>query len=184
MTDTQWPRFEVFEQEKEGQPHQSAGSVHAPDGEMALLNARDVFGRRPNCFSLWVVPAAHIFSQTAQEVEALTEREETEVSTAPPETYYVFQKLEQRGVHVYAGAVEAQSPLQALTQARQTLAEPKPLVWWIFPARSVTGSSPEDSESMFGPAHDKPFRDQAYYPVASLMRHYTKREIDPREDME
>jgi len=39
MTDTQWHRFEVFVQEKAGEPHQNVGAVHAPDEEIALQNA-------------------------------------------------------------------------------------------------------------------------------------------------
>jgi ring-1,2-phenylacetyl-CoA epoxidase subunit PaaB len=55
--DSQWPRYEVFKQDRPGRPHQNVGSVHAPDAELALQNARDVFARRPSCHSLWVVPA-------------------------------------------------------------------------------------------------------------------------------
>ena len=57
MTDTQWPRYEVFKQDKPGKPHEAVGSVHAPDAEMAMLNARNVFVRRPSAVSLWVVAA-------------------------------------------------------------------------------------------------------------------------------
>ncbi len=39
MTD-QWPRFEVFKQDKVDGPIRNVGSVHAPDAELALLNAR------------------------------------------------------------------------------------------------------------------------------------------------
>jgi ring-1,2-phenylacetyl-CoA epoxidase subunit PaaB len=76
MTDTQWRRFEVFVQEKVGEPYQNVGAVHAPDAEMALQNARDVFVRRPECVSLWVVPAEMIFAKTAQELETSLWREE------------------------------------------------------------------------------------------------------------
>jgi ring-1,2-phenylacetyl-CoA epoxidase subunit PaaB len=68
-TDTQWPRFQVLLQEAEGKPHQDVGSVHAPDAEFALLNARDVFARRPACISMWVVPVEAIFSKTAEELK-------------------------------------------------------------------------------------------------------------------
>src|SRR3989337_1551974 len=54
MSDTQWPRYEVFQQEAPDRPHRHAGSVHAPDAEIALLNGRDVFVRRPACSRLWV----------------------------------------------------------------------------------------------------------------------------------
>lgn len=68
MTDTQWPRFEVFQHNRPDGPHWNIGSVHAPDAEMALMNARDVFVRRPTCYSLWVVPAEAIFAMTDQEL--------------------------------------------------------------------------------------------------------------------
>ncbi|MFN8574225.1 MAG: 1,2-phenylacetyl-CoA epoxidase subunit PaaB [Gemmatimonadaceae bacterium] len=59
MPDTQWPLWEVFVQEEQGEPHAHAGSVHAVDAEQALQNARDVYGRR-GALSMWVMPATEI----------------------------------------------------------------------------------------------------------------------------
>ena len=56
----QWPLWEVFTQPKSGAPHEHAGSVHAPDAEMAMQNARDVYARRGEAVSLWVVPSLMI----------------------------------------------------------------------------------------------------------------------------
>ena len=39
-------------------PHEHAGSVHAADAEQALQNARDVYARRGEAVSIWVVPSA------------------------------------------------------------------------------------------------------------------------------
>ena len=58
--ETQWDLWEVFTQEGQGAPHEHAGSVHAPDAELALQNARDVYARRGGVVSLWVVPAVAI----------------------------------------------------------------------------------------------------------------------------
>jgi len=58
--DTQWPLWEVFVQPASGEPHVHAGSVHAPDAELALLNARDVYARRGPVAGLWVVESARI----------------------------------------------------------------------------------------------------------------------------
>lgn len=55
--ETQWPLWEVFTQKAAGEPHEHAGSVHAVDAEMALQNARDVYGRRGSVVSMWVVPS-------------------------------------------------------------------------------------------------------------------------------
>lgn len=58
--ETQLRLWEVFTQKDGGAPHEHAGSVHAADAEMALQNARDVYGRRGNVVSMWVVPSALI----------------------------------------------------------------------------------------------------------------------------
>jgi ring-1,2-phenylacetyl-CoA epoxidase subunit PaaB len=60
----QWPLWEVFTQPKDGSPYEHAGSVHAPDAELALQNARDVYARRSEAVSIWVVPSAAIVASS------------------------------------------------------------------------------------------------------------------------
>ena len=50
-----WPLWEVFIRSKGGLSHKHVGSVHAPDSELALRHARDVYTRRQEGISLWVV---------------------------------------------------------------------------------------------------------------------------------
>jgi ring-1,2-phenylacetyl-CoA epoxidase subunit PaaB len=52
-----WPLWEVFVRSSRGLSHVHAGSLHAPDAEMALRNARDLYTRRNEGVSIWVVPA-------------------------------------------------------------------------------------------------------------------------------
>lgn len=59
----QWPMWEVFVQSSQGAPHEHAGNVHAPDPELALQNARDVYSRRGSVLSIWVAPS-EAFSAT------------------------------------------------------------------------------------------------------------------------
>ena len=66
--DKQWPLWEVFIQSKSGLPYKHVGSVHAADKELALLNARDVYTRRNEGTSIWVVPAECIVASTPEEV--------------------------------------------------------------------------------------------------------------------
>lgn len=66
--DTQLELWEVFYQPKSGAPHEHAGSIHAADAEMALLNARDVFTRRGEAVNIWVVPARHITASTPEDM--------------------------------------------------------------------------------------------------------------------
>ena len=48
--------FEVFRQERKGQPFQHAGSVAAPDERFAEIYAREQYGRRQESVALWLVP--------------------------------------------------------------------------------------------------------------------------------
>ena len=48
--------FEVFRQERKGQPFQHAGSVTAPDERFAEIYAREQYGRRQESVALWLVP--------------------------------------------------------------------------------------------------------------------------------
>jgi phenylacetate-CoA oxygenase PaaH subunit len=48
--------FEVFRQEREGQPFQHGGSLEAPNLQFAGAYAREFYGRRDESFALWVVP--------------------------------------------------------------------------------------------------------------------------------
>lgn len=65
MTDNQGtPLWEVFTQPQTGKPHEHAGSVHAEDSEMALQNARDVFARRGQVVSIWVVRSTEIVASS------------------------------------------------------------------------------------------------------------------------
>lgn len=65
--DSQWPLWEVFTQKESGQPHEHVGNVHAPDAEMALQNARDVYSRRNEAISIWVVPSSAIVASSPED---------------------------------------------------------------------------------------------------------------------
>ena len=48
--------WEVFRQEREGQPFTHGGSLEAPNREFAEAYAVEFYGRRAESFALWVVP--------------------------------------------------------------------------------------------------------------------------------
>ncbi len=48
--------FEVFRQERRGQPFAHAGSIVAPDATFAEAWAREQYGRRQESEALWIVP--------------------------------------------------------------------------------------------------------------------------------
>ncbi len=64
---TEWPLWEVFIRSKNGLSHKHVGSVHAADEQMAIENARDVYTRRMEGVSIWVVESNHIHASQPQD---------------------------------------------------------------------------------------------------------------------
>ena len=63
--------WEVFRQDRKGQPFEHAGSVEAPDAAFAESYAREQYGRRGESVALWLVPreAVHVVSDWADEFD-------------------------------------------------------------------------------------------------------------------
>lgn len=72
-TDDQWPLWEVFVRQRRGLAHVHAGSLHAPDPETALQSARDVYTRRVEGVSVWVVPSEHVRASDPDDAESMFE---------------------------------------------------------------------------------------------------------------
>ena len=56
----EWPLWEVFVRSTAGLDHKHCGSLHAADAPMAIQLARDVYTRRQEGLSIWVVPSSSI----------------------------------------------------------------------------------------------------------------------------
>ncbi len=67
--DTEWPVWEVFQQDKRGEHHKHVGSLHAPDPELALVLAKESFARRGECVNLWVARATDIFATAYEDAD-------------------------------------------------------------------------------------------------------------------
>jgi ring-1,2-phenylacetyl-CoA epoxidase subunit PaaB len=83
-----WPLFEVFIRSRAGLEHKHVGSVHATDARMAIEHARDVYTRRQEGVSIWVVRSADISASDPEEAEALFEPARDKVYRHP--TFYVI----------------------------------------------------------------------------------------------
>jgi ring-1,2-phenylacetyl-CoA epoxidase subunit PaaB len=66
-----WPLYEVFVRGKRGLNHVHVGSLHAPDDEMAVHAARDLYTRRNEGVSIWVVRSADITASSPDEKDPL-----------------------------------------------------------------------------------------------------------------
>ncbi len=69
----EWPLWEVFIRSKQGLDHKHAGSLHAADAAMAIENARDVYTRRQEGVSIWVVESKYIHATNPDDAESLYE---------------------------------------------------------------------------------------------------------------
>lgn len=68
-----WPLWEVFIRSKQGLDHKHMGSLHAADAQMAIENARDVYTRRMEGVSIWVVESKYITASNPDEAGELYE---------------------------------------------------------------------------------------------------------------
>lgn len=81
-----WPLWEIFIRSKQGLDHKHAGSLHAADAAMAMQNARDVYTRRQEGVSLWVVESKHIHASNPNEAGEMYEPAADKVYRHP--TFY------------------------------------------------------------------------------------------------
>lgn len=86
MSEPATPLYEVFIRPKAGLSHKHVGSLHAVDDEMALKSARDVYTRRGEGVSIWVVRSNLIAASDPSDKDMLFEPAASKVYRHP--TFY------------------------------------------------------------------------------------------------
>ena len=79
----EWPLWEIFIRSQHGLAHKHVGSLHAPDAAMAVKNARDVYTRRNEGVSIWVVRSADITASSPDDRDALFDAAKSKVYRHP-----------------------------------------------------------------------------------------------------
>jgi ring-1,2-phenylacetyl-CoA epoxidase subunit PaaB len=82
----EWPLYEVFIRARGGLDHKHVGSLHATDARMAIEHARDLYTRRQEGVSIWVVRSSDIAASDPQDAEALFEPARDKIYRHP--TFY------------------------------------------------------------------------------------------------
>src|SRR6202007_2945982 len=82
----QWPLYEVFVRARGGLDHKHVGSLHAADARMAIEHARDLYTRRQEGVSIWVVPSNAIIASDPTETDSLFEPARDKIYRHP--TFY------------------------------------------------------------------------------------------------
>jgi len=86
MTDAPTPLWEVFIRGRNGLAHKHVGSVHAADATLALQAARDVYTRRGEGLSIWVVASSAIIASDPTDKGAMFEPTGSKIYRHP--TFY------------------------------------------------------------------------------------------------
>jgi len=147
------------------------GSIHAPDSELALLNARDVFARRPGYMAMWVVPASSIYWKTREEISQDAGETSRVFVDGQPQPYHVFGKFKHAGTHEWIATITAASPAIALSASMHSLSGRRsPLSWCVYPDSAATKSDPSAAGSFFEPALEKTFRMSTDFRTVTAMR--------------
>ncbi|HEY0685153.1 MAG TPA: 1,2-phenylacetyl-CoA epoxidase subunit PaaB [Steroidobacter sp.] len=84
----QWPLYEVFIRARSGLEHKHVGSIHAVDARMAIEHARDLYTRRQEGVSIWVVRSSEITASDPGDAEALFEPAKDKIYRHP--TFYAI----------------------------------------------------------------------------------------------
>jgi ring-1,2-phenylacetyl-CoA epoxidase subunit PaaB len=84
----EWPLWEVFVRPRSGLEHKHCGSLHAPDAPMAIQLAREVYARRQEGTSIWVLPSNQITASDPGDKDMYFDPMEDKVYRHP--TFYVL----------------------------------------------------------------------------------------------
>ena len=86
MAEAPMPLWEVFIRSRNGLAHKHVGSLHAADATLALQAARDVYTRRGEGLSIWVVPSNAITASDPADKDMLFEPAASKIYRHP--TFY------------------------------------------------------------------------------------------------
>ena len=91
----EWPLWEIFIRSQNGLSHKHVGSLHAVDARMAIENARDVYARRNEGVSIWVVQSTDLYASDPADKDTLFDPAKNKIYrhptfyTVPPEVKHL-----------------------------------------------------------------------------------------------
>lgn len=157
-----WPRWEVFVRQNGGLSHIYSESVHAPDSETALMNARDAYLRRVEGVSLWVTPTEMVTAWEADGPDPAPE----DTTPGEPQLWEVFIRHRRGLAHVHAGSLYATGPGDGIARARQAyVTRDDGISVWIVPSDQIIAADPSDAAALFEPFADKDYRYPTFYNI-------------------
>lgn len=171
----QFGSFEVFVQPRDGKPFQHEGIVHSPNIELAFVLAKETFTRRFTCTSLYVVETRNVF------VSPLTDGNKNaydliaEVPASGKKEGFEVYHLQKRGKqHVHIGRVEAGSPEEAMSMAKQTFNTKGIYNVWTMRQADIRFTKTEELD-LWMTLPEKRFRDAADYKGGDKLKDFLEK---------
>lgn len=181
MSSKAWPLWEVFIRSKLSHVH--AGSLHATDAEMAMVNARDVYTRRMEGVSIWVIPSAAIYTlhftdeESNEEPELIHEHpsfttDNTKQEKEHSDQWEIFIRTKRGLSHKHIGSTQSSTPKEALQKTKELYSQTMDIsTVWLAQSDQIKASQPAESEAFYDPAKDKLFRHATYYNLPDEVKH-------------
>jgi ring-1,2-phenylacetyl-CoA epoxidase subunit PaaB len=169
--------FEVFVQPREGKPFQHEGIVHAPNLEMAFVLAKEAFTRRFTCTSIFVVDTRHVYvsEMTDGNTSVFDFIHDTPEQPGEKISYEIYQLLKRGKQHIHAGTVQASTPNEAMSEAKNNFHSDKVVYnLWAIRNRDIRFTKPEEKE-LWLTLPDKKFRDAAAYKGGDKLKEFLER---------
>jgi len=161
----QFETYEAFIQVMDTKPFEHAGSIHAPNEEMAFLFAKEQYSRRGMfCNALCVIKTENIkataFTDNKQDIyDTIT----TEASGDETESFEFFHLAKRGKRHKYAGNVMAKDYDDALAAAKALYQTEKPVYnIWVVKSEDILASDEEDVD-IWNTLKEKQYRDAIDY---------------------
>lgn len=92
MREKDTPLYEVFLRPRNGLSHRHVGSLHALDDGMAMQYARDLYTRRGEADSIWIVRSANLIASAPEDKETTFSPSDPERKPYRHPTFYVLPK--------------------------------------------------------------------------------------------
>ncbi|HRP61925.1 MAG TPA: hypothetical protein PK400_01380 [Phycisphaerales bacterium] len=137
--------YVIFTQLKERGPHLYAGWLEAADDEMAMVLAKEHYGRDQECVGIWAIERSHIQSSDglyqAKPATSVAATKSGASSSLMP--FCVFTQKRAGDVFVEVGSVNASSPAEALNAAQSTTPQAsKAHCIWVAPRAEILETAP------------------------------------------
>ncbi|WP_323757429.1 phenylacetic acid degradation b [Roseivirga sp.] len=174
----QFETYEAFIETKEGKPFEHAGSIHAPNEEMAFLFAKEQYSRRGMfCNALCVVKTENIkvsdYTDNGEDVYNLVC---VKPSGVDRDSFEVFHLAKRGKHHKYEGSVMAKDYEDALAKAKADFQSDKPVFnVWIVKSEHILASD-EDDRDIWDTLKEKKYRDAIDYKAGDKIKAFKEQQ--------